>query len=141
MSIQLEFINFIVPVSTIKDKYPGGWEQCLLDHRALIGGRVWYDDYLFRDGAMGSSDIEILIEKWSELGFNTHEAGDTPTKWLDVCVIDSFSGLTLPCDWIELAEYSASLKGLPEKKIIDRSFFSEEQEKAMKAAKEYLLNH
>ena len=40
MAIQLEVINFVVPIKIIKEKYPGGWEQCLKDHENLIGGRV-----------------------------------------------------------------------------------------------------
>lgn len=47
MAIQLEFIDFIVPRSVIEEKYPGGWVQCLKDHKNLIGGRVWYDEHLF----------------------------------------------------------------------------------------------
>ena len=36
MAIKLEFFDFIVPIKTIKKKYPGGWEQCLKDHDNLI---------------------------------------------------------------------------------------------------------
>jgi len=61
MTIQLEFINFIVPISEIEEKYPGGWVQCLMDHENFFGGRVWYDEYLFRDGAMNPMNIEGLI--------------------------------------------------------------------------------
>jgi hypothetical protein len=38
MAIVLEFIDFILPVALIARKYPGGWEQCLADHRILIRG-------------------------------------------------------------------------------------------------------
>ena len=65
MAVALEFIDFIVPIAVIKEKYPGGWEQCLKDHSDVIGGRVWHDEYLLRDGSMGSSGIEYLIEKWT----------------------------------------------------------------------------
>ena len=53
MSVALEFIDFIVPISTIREKYPGGWEQCLKDHSPLLGGRVWHDDHLLRNGGSG----------------------------------------------------------------------------------------
>ena len=69
MAFALEFIDFIVPIAVIREKYPGGWEQCLIDHERLIGGRVWFDDHLLRDGAMNPNDIESLIEEWTELGF------------------------------------------------------------------------
>lgn len=67
MAVQLEFINFIAPIETINEKYPGGWEQRLKDHQNLIGGRVWFDDYLFRDGAMNPMDIGSLVEEWKSL--------------------------------------------------------------------------
>jgi hypothetical protein len=61
MAIKLEFFDFIVPIKTIKKKYPGGWVQCLKDHDGDIGGRVWYDEHLFRDGAMSPNDIAYLL--------------------------------------------------------------------------------
>lgn len=69
MAIDTEFIDFIVPIATIRAKYPGGWKQCLKDHEHLLGGRVWYDDYLFRNGAMNPGDIGPKIEAWTDLGF------------------------------------------------------------------------
>ena len=125
MAIQLEFINFIVPIKTIKEKYPGGWEQCLKDHENLIGGRIWYDDCLFRDGAMNPMDIGQLVEEWKKLGFHTHDGGDSPVKWVDVCVVEfMFNGATLPCDWIEVDGDIAYLKNESKGKVIGciRSF-------------------
>jgi hypothetical protein len=52
MAVELEFINLIVPIALIKQKYPGGWEQCLDDHANLIGGRVWYDEHpIYSEGS------------------------------------------------------------------------------------------
>ena len=111
MTIKLQFIDFIVPIKTIKEKYPGGWEQCLKDHENLIGGRVWYDEHLFRDGAMNPGDIGQLVDWWREKGFHTHVEGDNP-KWVDVCVVETISGgTTLPCDWIEVHGRTATFKG------------------------------
>ncbi len=114
MAVALEFIDFIVPIAVIREKYPGGWEQCLKDHERLIGGRVWYDDHLLRDGAMNPLDIESLIEEWTELGFQPMEKRGGELRWKDVCVVESmFGGPTLPCEWLILAEDggSAYLKG------------------------------
>ena len=69
MAIATEFIDFIVPIETIRQKYPGGWEQCLKDHENLMNGRVWFDEHLFRDGAMGPLDIESIVERWEAMGF------------------------------------------------------------------------
>ena len=110
MAIKLQFYDFIVPIKTIKKKYPGGWKQCLKDHTNLIGGRVWYDEHLFRDGAMSPNDIGYLVEWWRDKGFDTHDECDNP-KWVDVCVVQSiFGGPTLTCEWIEVRGRTASLK-------------------------------
>lgn len=37
MAVALECINFIVPFSVIRKKYPGGLVQCLLDYRGFVG--------------------------------------------------------------------------------------------------------
>jgi len=105
MAVALEFIDFIVPIAVIEAKYPGGWEQCLRDHAALLGGRVWHDEHLFRDGAMGPAGIEALVRKWEALGFEPSANREGRRVWQDCCVIESmFGGPTLPCSWIDLAE-------------------------------------
>jgi hypothetical protein len=101
MAIQTEFIDFIVNISAIRAKYPGGWQQCLEDHANLIGGRVWYDDYLFRDGAMSPHDIGGLVHHWSSLGLIGRAQVGGQDCWVDFCVHEQmFGGTTLPCDWL-----------------------------------------
>ena len=101
MAIQTEFIDFIVSVHAIRAKYPGGWEACLKDHAPLIGGRVWYDDYLFRDGAMSPHDIGMLVEEWTSLGLVGRAQVDGQDCWVDFCVHEAmFGGATLPCTWL-----------------------------------------
>lgn len=126
MAIQLEFIDFIVPRSVIKEKYPGGWVQCLKDHETLIGGRVWYDEHLFRDGAMNPMDIESLVNEWQRLGFNTHKENEDgmPIEWLDVCVCEGLlGGPTLKCDWLYLDfdTQTATLKGYNQTQSVGRN--------------------
>jgi hypothetical protein len=127
VAIKLEFINFIVPIKIIKEKYSGGFEQCLKDHEKLIGGCVWYDEHLFRDGAMNPTDIGNIVNKWRYLGFHTHDGGDKPVKWIDVCVVEGlFGGTTLPCDWLEHhGSRIASLKNEPFGRIIGRDSFND----------------
>ncbi len=58
MAVALEGINFIGPFSVIRKKDPGGLVQCLLDYRGFVGsGPIWFDEHLFRDGAMNDLDI------------------------------------------------------------------------------------
>jgi hypothetical protein len=112
MAIELEFIDFIVPVATIKAKYPGGWEQCLIDHQYAIGGRIWYDEHLFRDGAMNPTDISQLISDWEEMGFTIFgfDENRIENEWIDVCVYErAYGGATLKCDWLN---YDSKIGGV-----------------------------
>ena len=123
MAIALEFIDFVVPIAVIRDKYPGGWDQCLKDHERLIGGRVWFDEHLLRDGAMSPQGIESLVEEWTELGFTCTEERDGQRVWVDCCVVESlFGGSTLPCDWLEVADdgCSAYLKNTDPGPVVGR---------------------
>lgn len=105
MAIATEFIDFIVPIHIIEEKYFGGWERCLEDHKELIGGRVWYDEHLFRDGAMGPQVIEALIDLWATMGFECYKMVDGKNYWQDVCVYEGLlGGPTMPCDWLAVDE-------------------------------------
>ena len=114
MAIATEFIDFIVPIDTIRNKYPGGWEQCLIDHKHLINGRVWHDKYLFRNGAMNPMDIQSLVECWEAMGFEGIVEKGGKKYWKDMCVCEGvFGRTTLECEWlvIDRKTRSAYLKG------------------------------
>ena len=122
MAVQLEFINLLVPIEIIKEKYPGGWEACLEDHRDAIGCRIWYDDHLFRDGAMNPMDMQFLVTCWESLGFETKREVDGTIVWQDVCVTDFINGNSRPCDWLLQmeTEHAAYLKGTDPGLVIGR---------------------
>lgn len=111
MAIHLEMINLIVPIATIEARYPGGWDGCLRDHESVLGGRVWYDGHLFRNGAINGMDIQFLLSDWQRKGFRAFDDEDHPSRWVDLCVVDSFDGLSLPCDWLEIEQRKAWLSG------------------------------
>ncbi|MCG3171858.1 MAG: hypothetical protein CALGDGBN_03564 [Pseudomonadales bacterium] len=130
MAIRLEFIDFIVPIATIRAKYPGGWAKCLADHANLIGGRVWYDEHLLRDGAMNPRDIGLLVGEWEALGFTPTVEADGQRVWQDVCVVESmFGGPTLPCNWLDVDPdlRIASLRGSDPGSIVGRESFEHGQ--------------
>lgn len=102
MAIMTEFINFIVPIKTIEEKYPGGWFQCKEDYADVMWGRVWHDQHLFRDGAMNPMDMKNIAEEWEGKGFILFEDIDGKKNWKDVCVYEGMlGGTTLPCSWLE----------------------------------------
>lgn len=130
MAIRLEFIDFIVPISTIRSKYPGGWDKCLADHANLIGGRVWYDEHLFRDGAMNPCDIRFLVDEWEARGLTPMAEVDGQRIWQDVCVVESmFGGPTLPCNWLDVDrdQRIAYLRGADRGRIFGRESFEHGQ--------------
>jgi hypothetical protein len=115
MAIALEYLDLVIPIVRIDESYPGGWKQCLADFDATIGRRVWYDQHLFRDGAMDLEEMKRRVEGWAVLGFEV--TGTRPRSgryWKDVCVVNwRRGGTTLPCDWlsIDLRARTAQLAG------------------------------
>jgi ADP-ribosylglycohydrolase len=110
MSVYLEYINFIVPIDTIEKKYPGGWRQCRRDYSMAISRQgAWYDENLFRLGAMNPGDIERCAREWEEMGFRLTGNDGRGKFWKDCCVV----GSTLPCDWltVDSKKFLAHLKG------------------------------
>ena len=62
-------------------------------------------------GAMDPMNIGFIVDHWKKLGFHTHIGIKNPRKWVDVCVVSTAAGCpTLPCDWIEINNGTASLK-------------------------------
>ena len=113
MAVALEFIDLIVPIARIRTKYPGGWDQCLQDHEFLIGGRVWFDGHLFRDGAMSSRHTELTVDGWRKRGFEPCSEADGKPFWNDYCVVESmFTSGNLPCDWIDFTDDGGAVFGL-----------------------------
>jgi type I restriction enzyme M protein len=113
MPVTLEFYNLIIPVSVIEEKYPGGWEQCVKDHDN-IWSAVWYDEHLFRLGAMNSMDIGDIIAAWEGMGFKASKRKNGQKLWKDFCVLGTLSGHdNWQCEWLETdsERWCAYLKG------------------------------
>ena len=100
MPVKLEFISLVVPIEKIEEHYPEGFTKFKQDNHKLIGGKILYDNYLMKDGAMNPMDIEALAKEWESYGLIGIVEENGKRKWKDFCVIDYFGGLSLPCDWI-----------------------------------------
>jgi hypothetical protein len=122
MAIALEFVNVLIRIDAIKEKYEGGWEKFLEDNNGNIGDLCWYDSYLFRDGAMSSGDIEDIITSLEERGLKaSRNSKGKRVEWIDLCVVTF--GPTLPCKWISMGDdgFSAYLKGTDPGKMMGRN--------------------
>jgi hypothetical protein len=123
MAVRLEFINLLIPIKNIDAHYPGGFKKFREDNRSLLGGRLWHDDHLLRDGAMNPRDMESLVGYWKELGLVPLAQIDGKQHWQDMCVVEELAGgPTLPCSWIaiDMTERSACLKDAPRGKAVGR---------------------
>jgi hypothetical protein len=112
MAIELEFIDFIIPIKNIDMVYPGGFKQLKkdCDMNGNVSGIYWHDDYLFRDGAMNPMDIESLVIEWEELGLKGIVEINGQEQWKDFCVVEGLmGGPTLPCDWLVFDEQNNSV--------------------------------
>ena len=102
MAIKCEFIDFIIPIDKIDLVYPGGFRKFKEDHIQGFSGRLYHDDFLFRDGAMNHMDIERLVNEWEALGLKGIIEIDGKKPWLEFCVVEGmFGGPVIPCDWLE----------------------------------------
>ncbi len=114
MAVYLECINLIIPIPKIENaENIDGFAGFIALHKSLIGEMEWYDDYLYRTGAMNPLDIDDLVEEFHRYGLVATIEKNGVRTWNDMCLIDSAAGLTRPCSWIEydLDERCAWLKG------------------------------
>lgn len=107
MPVALEFLNLIIPVEKIGSHYPGGFSAYKTHFTNLIGGRVWFDNYLVRDGAMNPMDMELLTGEWESYGLKGATEENGVMVWKDFCVADTSGGPTLPCNWLIVENQSA----------------------------------
>lgn len=78
------------------------YTEKMRDHANSIGRVVWYDDRLFRTGAMDPEVMDNLIEKWTRLEFDATEVVDGKVVWKDFCVITAYGQSEHLCPWIEV---------------------------------------
>lgn len=111
MAIRLEFINLIVPIRIIEQKYPGGWlqlrEDTGLEGDATQAGSYWHDTHLFRDGAMNPTDMALMVHNLENLGFVGLVDVDGKKQWQDFCVISGREPID-PCPWLKISKYNGT---------------------------------
>jgi hypothetical protein len=124
MAIYCEFINLIIPISNIESVYTGGFIKFKEDNATGFNiGVLWHDDYLFREGAMNFSSLELRIKKWESLGLKGLFNVNGEQKWIDFCVFEGmFDGDNINCDWLlyDSKTRCAYMKDMPFGKIAFR---------------------
>jgi len=95
MSLGLLFLNIIIPIERITD-----FDELLAKSNPRIGPNIWYDEHLFREGAMGYGDIEYMMEYWQNRGLVGKVENEKGQSWSDFCVAASTVGFEDRCDWL-----------------------------------------
>jgi hypothetical protein len=101
MSIRLEFLNIVIPIASLKKCLSIRDVSEFLDERTHSGSGCWCDDDLYREGAMNDMDLDMILRGWKERGLKLTRRRKGAEEWHDLCVVDTFSGPTLPCRWID----------------------------------------
>ncbi len=113
MAVNVRFIAVVIPIAVIEEKCKaiGGLKGALELNKKWVGKKISYDDALYKDGAMSPNDIQIIVDFWEKQGLIPIENRNGKTYWKDLCVIDQFSGATMPCEWVkyDITSSSASL--------------------------------
>lgn len=97
MSIGLLYYNILIPIYILEEKV-APLEYIIKWNRRW---NAFHDDHLYHEGAMSQRDAEAIICLWEQHGLKATIIKDGKEKWNDLCCIDMFGQLMLPCDWID----------------------------------------
>ena len=123
MAIETRFLNVIIPIRKIIElKGKEWWDSYLKQHSRWLGVVLWSDDYVFRDGSMDEDGIKFIIKFWEKQGLVPKKIVNGQEYWNDICEVDSITGSTLPCEWLEFKKGSVRVKEDLSKKIIGPSW-------------------
>lgn len=93
MAVIVEGISVIIKISSILNKYPGGW----LNFKEQVPNyTLCADGELVRVGFMSSEDVKAFVDCLRRHNL-IYLYGGTPR---DLTVVDQFKGPIVPCDWI-----------------------------------------
>lgn len=103
MPIQIRYISVVIPIeNVVRLKGQDWWDNYLKSREDMLGIILWQDKYLFRDGDMDESGADNIVKFWEKQGLTSKKIVDGKEYWNDLCVVDSFTGPTLPCEWLKV---------------------------------------
>ena len=120
MAIYLEFYNLLIRREAIEKKYPGGWKSFSEENPANLVD--YWDDHLFRTGAMNAYDIEGAIGWAEKLGLVGLSDGSEPV-WVDFCPFEFFfmNQEIYRCPWLVWDGATVYLKGTEKGDAVGRN--------------------
>jgi hypothetical protein len=109
MSIFLQFYNVLIPIKILEEKVAPIEEIMKWKDKERNGYKPFHDKHLYHEGAMGPDGIERIVDFWQEKGINPFVIKNGKEYWDEMCMVDSFGGVSAPCDWIEVGPYNENL--------------------------------
>lgn len=135
MSLQARFLSVIIPIGRIIEvKGKDWWNNYLKENNEMLGITLWFDKYIFRDGSMSEDFVEEIIKFWEQQGLKAKKIVNKNEFWNDLCVVDSFSGPTLPCEWLKV-KYITTKQGA--KVVSHVSFYKDNNGEIIGPTKKY----
>jgi len=98
VALQLGGISVVIPLSKIYEVYEGGEVAFWRDNHP---SEHECDGKLICMSFSNAIDAEEMIDYWKRRGLKPTCRQKGETYWQDLCVVDLFSGPTLPCEWLE----------------------------------------
>lgn len=119
MALGMSFYSVVIPISNFEKCKDIRSLKEAMERTPITGARA-HDDYLFKESAMGTYGVEMLVDFWKSQGLTPYVETNNKIQWKDLCVVEVYSGATAQCDWIEYDRETVSvwLKGKPKGKII-----------------------
>lgn len=129
MSVLIEALSVVVPVSILEEKFPGGSHTYAA---ASPNATYCRDDHLTRIGFMAPADVARFIGNLEALGLIFVVEGAAR----DIAVVDQFTGPTVRCPWFiggrHPAGYSIGwLRGTPPGTLCAPQHWSPDQSRSM----------
>lgn len=104
MSVLVEAHSIIVRCDAIHEKYPGGWEQFVVD---VPNHTLCSDGEIARVAFMSPIDANAFINHLEFCGLHFCENG----RAVDIAATFQLSGLKVPCDWLVSGRINLDLSG------------------------------
>jgi hypothetical protein len=124
MAILSLFYSIIIPIENLRRILTKEELQKIINKRTR-DGRVWFDNYLYREGSMSPADNERIIKFWENKGLVPMETKNGQQYWKDLCLVQfPDPEPTLPCDWVEIFYEGnfcyTNLKGKPRDHLVNK---------------------
>jgi hypothetical protein len=96
MPVSLECLSIIIPIAKLNAIHESEAETLM---EQSPGGE--HDGDLVRISTMNQIDAMLILDSLKKKGLRPTRRKQGVEHWEDLCIVDRFSGPTLPCEWLD----------------------------------------